>query len=182
MSEKYVSKEHIIEYDANLQQLASSFRCGNSFIDNFLGSPIALDPGIGKTYVWLDRSESCIIGFYNITTGSIEEIKEGKIYKIGGAVHINEFVINTDYQKLLYDKQRKLYVSDVLLYDCIERIEYYRHKYLGFTFVTLSSTKEGYNLYCRNDFEKMDEDMQIPVLEDKEYECIPMYLPLDIEK
>ena len=179
MSNLYIPHEHIVEYDAGLVELASSFDCGNTHINSFLKSPEALNYGIGKTYVWIN--DKSIIGFYNITAGSIEEIRGDQLFKIGSAVHINEFAVNVSYQKKLYDEERSIYISDILLSDCVERVEYIRRSYLGLTFITLASTKEGYNLYKRNDFEEMEEDMKIPILEDKEYDCIPMYLPLDIE-
>ena len=182
MSKEYVPQQHIVEYDANFTKLASSFRCGNDHIDSFLRSPMALDYGIGKTYIWLNEDESEIMGFYNITTGSVEELIDGKICKVGSAIHINEFAIDETYQKTFFNEEERIYISDILLYDCIERVEYIRHHHVGLTFVTLASTKEGINLYQRNDFETMEDDMQIAILEDKEYNCIPMYLPLDIEK
>jgi len=181
MSEIYNSKIHVVEYDASFEMLVSSFNCGNSYIDNFLKSPSALDYGIGKTYIWLNDDDSAIIGFYNITSGSIEEVQNGVLYKIGSAIHINDFAVNVSYQKMLFDCENNLYISDILLYDCVERVEYIRRNFLGLTFITLASTEEGYNLYSRNDFEKLENDMQIPILPDKEYNCIPMYLPLDIE-
>ncbi len=179
MSDIYIPQEHIIEYDAGLVELASSFDCGNIHINNFIKSPEALNYGIGKTYVWIDDKN--IIGFYNITTGSVEEIRGEQLYKIGSAIHINEFAINTSYQKTLYQNKKGLYYSDILLFDCVERVEFIRRNHVGLTFITLASTKEGLNLYTRNDFEEMEDDMQIPIIEDKEYDCIPMYLPLDIE-
>ena len=181
MSKIFTSHHNIVEFDANLQKLASSFCCGNEFIDNFLKGSLALDSAIGKTYVWLSDDNSRIIGFYNITTGSVEELRDGKLYKIGGAVHINDFAVDVSYQKTLYDSNHSWYISDVLLLDCIERIEAIRDNSLGFSFVTLASTKEGFNLYSRNDFESMEDEMQIPIVEDKESGCIPMYLPLDYE-
>lgn len=170
-----------INYDADLQKLASSFNCGNIYLDNFLNSNLALDYGFGKTYVWVDNKKSKIIGYYNITAGSVEVIKDNRSCKVGSAVHINEFAIDLKYQKTIYDVNQKWYMSDILLFDCINRIEYLRTHYLGLTFITLASTKDGYYLYKRNEFEELEDEMQIPLYEEKEYDCIPMYLPLDIE-
>ena len=113
--DRYVPHRNIVEFDANLQKLASSFVCGNSHIDNFLKSNLALDPGIGKTYVWVDESLSRIVGFYNITSGSVEEVRDGMLCKIGGAAHINDFAVDVSCQKTLYDPEHKLYISDILL-------------------------------------------------------------------
>ena len=35
MSNLYISHEHIVEYDAGLVELASSFDCGNTHINSF---------------------------------------------------------------------------------------------------------------------------------------------------
>lgn len=73
----------------------------------------------------------------------------------------------------------KINLSDVLLDECLAKIEYIRKEYVGFSFVTLSSTKEGYSLYCRTGFEDLEEDMGFSA-KDSDIECIPMYLPLDL--
>ena len=105
------------------------------------------------------------------------------MHKIGGAVHINCFALDERYHGLLQtytDEGVKVNLSDVLLDDCMHRIEILRDEYVGFSFVTLSSTREGYSLYERNGFEILEEDMNFSV-EDSEEECIPMYLAIDIE-
>jgi len=39
-----------------------------------------------------------------------------------------------------------------------------REKYIGFSFVTLAATEEGYSLYKRNQFEDLDADtLQVPL-------------------
>ena len=74
----------------------------------------------------------------------------------------------------------KYFLSDFLLDHCLETIEMLRNDYIGFSFVTLNSTREGYSLYTRNGFEELDEDMHFSIYE-SDIECIPMYLALDIE-
>ena len=71
-------------------------------------------------------------------------------------------------------------MSDLLLRHCLQTISNLRES-VGFSFVTLFSTNEGYNLYYRNEFEPIDDDMQIAINTGKEDLSIPMYLPLDIE-
>lgn len=73
-----------------------------------------------------------------------------------------------------------IHTSDFLLFDCMEKIKEIRVKHLGFTFVTLSSTEEGYHLYLRNGFEKLDDDISFS-LEEAEEGCIPMYYAIDVE-
>lgn len=48
---------------------------------------------------------------------------------------------------------------------------------VGLMFITLQSTKQGEQLYIRNDFELLDNDMTISKLQE-EVDCIPRYLPL----
>ena len=174
----YVSKYNIVELDADAQKLASSFSCGNIYIDAFLKSPTALDIGFGKTYIWIDDDGREIVGFYNITTGSVVEASEEGYSKIGGSIHINEFAVSKDYQKVHVGD--RMYVSDLLLGDCIERAIYIRENLVGFSFITLQSTKEGHYCYQRNDFEDIEDDMKIEKTSGVEDDCIPMYLPLDL--
>ena len=53
-------------------------------------------------------------------------------------------------------------------------------EYIGFSFITLCSTKEGLHLYQRSGFEPIDEDMII-IQDESEKGCYQMYYPLDIE-
>ena len=55
-----------------------------------------------------------------------------------------------------------------------------REKYIGFSFVTLAATEEGYSLYKRNLFEDLDADLHFS-FKDDEKGCKPMYLALDFE-
>ena len=132
----------------------------------------------------MSDDNNVIIGYYNLGTGYIEQNDHGVIRKIGGAIHINCFALDERYHGLLQkytDDGVKVNLSDVLLNDCLERIEAIRRQYIGFTFITLSSTREGYSLYARNGFEKLDGDMNFAI-EDSDVECVPMYLWLEAEE
>ncbi len=181
MTDKYASHFNIVEYNANLSELALSFDCGNYYINQFLKSGNALDPGFGKTYVWLDEDRTTIIGYYNIAAGCIIETTSDDSYKMGGAVHINEFAIDLHFQDKTYDDNNSIYLSDILLSDCINRVEFIRGKFLGVAFITLCSTQEGYKFYKRNQFDDIEEEMKIPKIESKEDDCIPLYYALDLE-
>ena len=173
---------NVVKYDASLQKLASSFHSGNNYLDKFLRESVSLDDCFGKTYVFLSEDNQNIIGYYNLGLGYIEQYDNQITKKIGGAIHINCFALDEQFHGLLQmytDDGIKINLSDVLLNDCLEKIEYIRREYVGFSFVTLSSTKEGYGLYCRNGFEDLEEDMGFSA-EDSDIECTPMYLPLDI--
>ena len=71
-------------------------------------------------------------------------------------------------------------ISDQLFADFMFKVEEVRNKYLGFSFVTLAATDEGYSLYKRNYFEDLDEDLHFS-FKDDEKGCRPMYLALDAE-
>ena len=86
MGEQYESKLKIVPLDASNQMLAFNFRCGNAVIDSFLKGPQALDPGIGKTFLWLNDKNDRILGFYNIATGCINYFDGDFMYKMGGSV------------------------------------------------------------------------------------------------
>ena len=56
-----------------------------------------------------------------------------------------------------------------------------RENIIGFSFITLGASMEGYSLYKRNAFEILEDDMSFSV-EEAEKDCILMYLPLDYEE
>lgn len=178
---EYSPKISIAHYDADLCKLASSFHCGNTHIDSFLRGADSLSPEVGHTYVWLNEDKTTIIGFYNITTGYIEQESDGRRYKIGGAIHINDFALDEKYQGMTMGDGSDIHMSDLLMLECLERIEYIRQKHVGFTFVTLCSTDKGKRLYRRHQFDNLEEDMNVSPLYGNEDQAIPMYLALGLE-
>lgn len=66
-------KINVVQYDASLQKLASSFHSGNEYLDQFLKQSNSLDDNFGKTYVLLADDNSSIVGYYNIGLGYIEQ-------------------------------------------------------------------------------------------------------------
>lgn len=97
---------------------------------------------------------------------------------MGGAIHINEFAIKQRYQGVAVTEFAN--ISDLLLDDCLERIKYIRNNHIGCSFVTLQSTKEGYSLYLRHDFEDIEEDMGITKNQPAEDGCKAMYMVIDL--
>lgn len=169
-------------FNRYFQSLATNFCCGNSYLDYFLRNSNALDDGFGKTYIMTCEDDNEIIGFYNIGVGYLEQKNGPVVNKIGGSIHLNCFALDQKYQKFFYshrDNGSKIYLSDLLLNDCFTRVYHLRKKYIGFAFITLNSSKEGYNLYLRNGFEPLEEDMHFSATE-KDI-GIPMYYALDIE-
>ena len=162
--------------------VAKSFDCGNSYINRFLRSTEALNKGIGKTYVCLAERDGGIVGFYNLSTGYVEQmVAPQRIEKIGGSIHINHFALDNRYHGCkVVDGPETFYLSDWLLSDCLALIEHIREIFVGFSFVTLWSTKEGHPLYLRNGFEDLEDDMAFTSAEG-ESQCYPMYLALDEE-
>lgn len=181
MSKQYESELNIKLLDASLQKLASNFKCGNIHIDNFLKSNQALDDGFGKTYVWLEDDNAGIIGYYNISVGCVDSLEGEAHVKMGGAIHINEFALDTKYRGVSAAPGTDINLSDLLLKDCINRVLFLRSEFVGFSFITLQSTKEGYGLYSRNEFEDIEDDMSVSKLPDSEKSCWSMYLALDLE-
>lgn len=168
-----------VEYDENYIDLCQEFDCGNIYINNFLKTQSNHNPDIGKTFLWIGNNKT-LIGYYNITTGYIDQIDEfGNRIKIGGSIHISYFAIHNKYHGkyiLPYSKY-----SDYLLSDCINRIYNIQQNYVGFSFITLMSTEEGHALYLRNGFDDIEEDMNFSG-DKKEKFCYPMYLALGLEE
>lgn len=177
-------KLNVAPYSLQYQQLAISFKSGNGYLDRFLKDSLSLEDWFGKTYVLLTDDNSAIVGYYNIGTGYIEQLIGEKHYKIGGSIHINCFALHEKYHGILQattPEGKKVNLSDFLLHDCIERIFEIR-KRVGFSFITLCATKQGYNLYKRNDFETLDEDLYFSAGEEDDSNFYTaMYLPLDVE-
>ena len=164
-----------------MEDLIKDFNSGNICLDNFLKSEAAYNDSIGKTYLYLSEAPNKVVmGYYTISTGSLDYIESGMRYKMGGAAHISHFALDKRYQKMKMSDEPKIYLSDILLYDCIDRIKEIRSRFIGLTYLTLYSTKEGLNLYERNGFENLENDMTLSG-EDQEVLCIPMYLPLEEE-
>lgn len=155
------------------------FYCGNTYLDDFLNNGSAQEKFVGRTYIYSSAGDSEIIGYYNIAAGSLQNLEyNDQKFKIGGSIHINSFAISPKYQGKLVEGLEIRY-SDVLLLDCIERIEKLRDS-VGFGFITLASTEEGYSLYKRHGFVKLEPDMRFAI-DHSEKDCIQMYYALDYE-
>lgn len=175
---------NVVPYTVALQKLSKTFSSGNDHLDRFLKESVSLDDNFGKTYVWLSEKEDFIVGYYNIGTGSIDEVlPDSERYKIGGSIHINEFALDKAFHGMTQgytESGDKINISDLLLDDCLQRIADLRSQNVGFTFVTLCSTEEGFHLYARNGFEELDDGMQFS-LGYEEKKCIRMYSPMEID-
>ena len=176
-----------VQLDAALQNAASTFDCVSAPVFNsFIRSYNAIDSFYGKTFVFPLGNTGSIIGYYNIGIGEVLRIEESRILKCGGAIYINYLALDKRYrgQPIFADKPEiDLRWSDLLLRDCLRRIDWIRQDHVGFGFVTLSASKEGYNLYKRHGFLELAEDEMYFVNSDDEMsgKGIQMYLPLDIE-
>ena len=173
MAEKFAS----VPYTKELQeQYSLKFDCENEALNAFLRSYDAIDPLLGKTYVII--SGDSIFGYYNISTGDIED-ENG--FCMGGSIYINYLALDKEYHHIMYDENERLYASDFLLGDCFNRVMYLQGNYIGFTFITLSSTDEGYELYKRNGFEELEEDMKFSK-NIGEKTCKSMYWAIPMEE
>lgn len=170
-------------FTAAARELSGFFVSGNSFLDEFIKSLDAFNDSIGKTFVWINEKRTEIIGYYNIGVGYIDMYNGEDKYKIGGAVHLNFFALNEKYRGIVIGKRNDgsdIRISDQLFHDFMQKVFALREKYIGFSFVTLAATQEGYSLYKRNYFEELDAELHFS-FKDDEKGCIPMYLALDIE-
>lgn len=170
-------------FTRTIKELAKNFSSGNTFLDTFLKSEDAFNDSIGKTFVWVNEKRTEIIGYYNIGVGYIDMYNGDDKYKIGGAIHLNFFALNNKYRGIVIEKRddgREVRVSDQLFYDFMQKVFILRQNFIGFSFVTLAATEEGYSLYKRNYFEELDTDLHFS-FKDDEKGCIPMYLALDTE-
>ncbi len=180
MTERNQLKLNIKRLDSSIQKMASSFTCGNLAIDNFLKSPEALDEGVGTTYVLLSDNDDEIVGYYNFTTGSMDISDYDNRFKIGGALHLNEFAVAEDYQGSMVDEKKK--ISDLLFEDFMSRIYDIRGSVVGFSYITLRSTDRGFSLYTRNDFDVVEDDMVFSPTEGKDSDGgTMMYYPIGLE-
>ena len=162
--------------------LANDFRCGNIVIDNFIKSSDALDENQGITYILLSEEKNFIIGYYNISASRIDrmEMVNDDTYYIpmGGTVNINYLAVDERLQHREIVENSKIYFGDYILRDCEKRIMKLRHD-IGFMFVTLYSTEEGYHLYHdRNSYEDFEEDMST-FMEESNKTCYKLYKCVD---
>ena len=174
----------IVKYTSEYENLTKDFDCGNFVIDNFLKNGSALDENQGITYILLSKKKDCIIGYYNIEVGRVDQIEnvgDQILYRpMGGTVNINYLAIHSKFQgrQIAEIDGRKIYLGDYLLRDCEKRILLLR-KQVGIVFVTLYSTKQGYHLYHeRNSYEDFEDDMSTFVRESDE-ECFKLYKCVD---
>lgn len=179
MSEKSLN---VVPLTQDLLPFAESFSSGNKYIDGFLkNGDFSLDVNIGTTYVFLSSSKKEIVGFYNLGMSSLDQLQEvnGRLIRsrMGGAVNINYFALDERYHRQIKGQLpsgTNIYLSDLLLDECFERIEQITQQYIGATFITLNSTNEGLNLYTRNGFERLEEDMSF-TMEESDHDCIQLY-------
>ena len=167
-----------VKFTEKHQYLAQSFDCENFIINTFLRSSDALDSNQGITYILLDDEETQIVGFYNIGMTRIDQTQtvgeDTYYYPMGGAAVINYLAVTKDYKHHQYIPGEKYYYGDYILNDCEEKLCELR-KRIGFSFIMISSTKEGYHLYHdRNFYDDFDDDMSI-FLKESDKKCYLLY-------
>ena len=170
----------VVRYYKSYIHLSKKFNSGHIVLDSFIKSEKSTDSAYGVTYIWLNESEDEIIGYYCISAGTFDYKENETRIKQCGAAHIDYFAIDEKYQGVKYEDDKYEYkLSDLLLLDCLNRINVIRHC-IGIGCVTLSSTEQGYNLYKRADFEETDLDTCFSDTEG-EKKTTDMYLFLDQE-
>ena len=177
-------------YTSADQELTKNFSSGNRYLDAFIADPqSALDTSYGKTYIFLFEDSHEIIGYYNITAGSVDVMLDGKTrVRSGGSIHINCFAVDKKYQKIAAAEQDGIRwnFSDFLMFDCLSTIREINRESLGFLFITLNSTAEGLHLYARHEFEELDTDLVYSIDEKEQADglenCTQMYRFVDLEE
>lgn len=172
----------IVKYTKELKHLAETFTCGNIVIDNFLKGSQSLDPNVGATYVLLSDDEKCMIGYYTISVGRIDQfeiIGNSFIYSpMGGSIHINYLAIDVNYQHTPLEPNGHFYFGDFLLRSCESKIVALQQE-VGVQFVTICSTREGYRMYHdRNNYEEFEDDMS-SFEQDSDLSAIKLYKCID---
>lgn len=158
---KFENNYLTVQHEKKYLDVVHKFTCGNVVLDKFIHDDIlSLDNKIGITYLFLSEDGFEIIGYYNLSAGTLDYVDNGIRIKQCGTVHINYFAITQKYQGIVVKNNNEVNIkySDILLDDCIRRIEEI-NEILGFGCITLSSTPQAVNLYSRFDFEEIDEDM-----------------------
>lgn len=171
----------ICKLDKNYIHLIDDFSCGNDKLDKFIKSSDAFNPDIGVTYIMLSDDEDYIIGYYNISVGRIDYVQHiselTNVYEpMGGAFHINYLCVHKNFQRQiqLEKDNKKIYIGDILLLNCEDTI-LSLNQYVGASFITLFSTKQGSHLYKnRNGYELFENDM-ITIKNPTDAMCYKMY-------
>lgn len=173
------NKVKTVKFTSNMRPLVQDFHSGNSYLDRFIKGLDALNDNFGKTYLLLSDNEQEVCGYFNLGTGSVDFMDPIRL-KSGGSIHINEFALAEKFHKTIFDYDNignPIWFSDFMLFECIHIIRQLRRNVVGFAYITLNSTKEGYNLYRRNGFTDLDKDLFFSI-EETDIECKQMYVNL----
>ena len=130
---------HLIEYDDSIICEFNRFRCGNKYLDEYIYCADDKERKTGKTYIWINIETKDIVGYFTISPSAIilkgdadlsveeaalyEEIDDRSevldIHKIlikkKGAIGIDCFAINDNFQGKIYNSEENLRYSEQLL-------------------------------------------------------------------
>ena len=178
-------EKYTYESEENIKLLCSSFSCGNYVIDNFLKSEDCKNPSICVTYLLLKDEDNVIdlIGYFSLSADAVlyNEYNSMVPHFNGSAIRIQMFAIDSRFQgkRIQYNESENHTIASFMLSQCISIIENIVIKNIGVTYIILSSTKEGYNLYkYSGQFASIDEEYSLTLHEENGNECIDMYKPV----
>lgn len=164
----------VVKNDIKYKKLIENFDCGNLSVNSFLKSNSFSDLD-STTYLWISEDEKDLIGFYSLSVGQINLDCLSISSYLGGTIKILYFAINYKYQ---HKKDEEGFsFGDWLLYDCEERIREL-HKLIGFSFIMICSTEQGYHFYLKNDYEEFESDMTTLVYE-SDKKCYKLYKSIE---
>lgn len=169
----------IVPFTPELQKLAAKFHCGNDYLDDFIKQPDSIYHLDDKIWVYLTEERDTIIGYYALSTGSLDQIANGHREKIGGSIHVDCFAIDCTFQDRQADND--VLFSDILFSHLLEVCQEVRNAYVGYSFITLESTEAGYKLYSRFNFTELEDDLIFSSQSDQNSSGHKMYFALDEE-
>lgn len=100
------------KYKSGDNILCKDFNSGNIYLDSFIKSEdLALDVSFGCTYLALFEKSQIVVGYYTITTGSVDYLYDDIRIKSGGSVHVECLAVDKKYQKTVFlQRTRYFYI------------------------------------------------------------------------
>lgn len=162
-----------IKYEPN-KNIIDNFSCGNIIIDNYINSENKNSFFNGVNYILYDDNKN-VIGFFNLIASELIGYSQGIQYPMGGSITIQYFAIDKKYQHKKINN--KFSYGDYLMQKCEDVIRNIYNK-VGFSFVLINSTEDGYSFYKRNGYEEFEQDMY-SISDEADKKCYKLYKTIE---
>lgn len=154
-------------YTDEFQNMASKFKCGESIFDYYLLKEALRNrlSGDGVTYIVREKDKQELIAYYTLSTSTVHFIdtytyedddvptdEKRKYYSPIGAVIINMFAVNNDYQDCIYNGE---VVSAKVLQSIIAHIYKMSIETIGAKMIILCSVPTAVEFYKKNNFKEL---------------------------